>query len=278
MLCKTTSHSRSSQHDSPDRVTSRKEQKLQARTERLAREAQARSAARRKRLRLGTATCVAGLAALGVGVVAAEGGASQPPATAAPAARLSSVAALGRLDSPGSPGPLGPEGVPIPNAPQLAAPAAATPTAPVDGIRCLGSEQLLFHIHAHLTLYVNGVARRLPGGIGIVNPQVTQTPVGAYVGAGNCFYWLHTHAADGIIHIESPVKRAFTLGDFFDVWGQRLSTQQVGPATGAVTAIYNGRAYTGSPRDIPLAAHAQIQLEVGRPLVSPVTITFPNGL
>ena len=98
------------------------------------------------------------------------------------------------------------------------------------------------------------------------------------MGGGKCFYWLHTHAADGIIHIESPVKRIFTLGDFFDVWGQRLSGRQVGPATGTVTAIYNGRAYKGSPRDIPLAAHAQIQLEVGRPLVAAVKIKFPNGL
>jgi hypothetical protein len=259
-------------------VTSRKQQKLQARAERLAREANLRSAARRKRLRRGTATCGVGLAALGAGIVVAEGGASPTAASAVPAARLSSVATLGRLDSPGAIGPLGPEGVPIPDAAQLAAPSAATPQVPVNGIRCLGSEQLLFHIHAHLTVYIDGVARRLPGGVGIVNPQVSQTPVGAYVGGGSCFYWLHTHAADGIIHIESPVKRIFTLGDFFDVWGQRLSGRQVGPATGTVTAIYNGRAYNGSPRDIPLAAHAQIQLEVGRPLVAPVKITFPNGL
>jgi hypothetical protein len=36
--------------------------------------------------------------------------------------------------------------------------------------------------------------------------------------------------------------------------------------------------YRGNPRDIPLNAHAQIQLEVGAPLVSPESITFPNGL
>jgi hypothetical protein len=259
-------------------VTSRKQQRLQARAERLAREANLRSVARRKRLRRGTATCVVGLAALGAGIVAAGGGASPTAASAVPAARLSPVATLGRLDSPGATGPLGPEGVPIPDAAQLALPSAAMPPVPVDGIRCLGSEQLRLHIHAHLTVYVEGVARRLPGGVGIVNPQGSQTPVGAYVAGGGCFYWLHTHAADGIIHIESPVKRIFTLGDFFDVWGQRLSGRQVGPATGTVTAIYNGRAYKGSPRDIPLATHAQIQLEVGRPLVAPVKIRFPSGL
>jgi hypothetical protein len=259
-------------------VTSRKEQKPQARADRLAREAKLRAAARRRRLALGIVTGVVGLAALGTSIVAAEGGVSSPPATTVRAARLSALATLGRLDSPGASGRLGPEGAPIPNAPQLAAPSAPPPTVPVDGIRCLGNEQHRFHIHAHLTVYVNGAARRLPGGIRIVKPQVSQTAVGTYVGAGDCFYWLHTRAADGIIHIESPVTRAFTLGDFFDVWGQRLSERQVGPAIGAVTAIYNGRVYRGSPRGIPLTAHAQIQLEVGRPRVAPVTISFPRGL
>jgi hypothetical protein len=45
-----------------------------------------------------------------------------------------------------------------------------------------------------------------------------------------------------------------------------------------VTALYNGRVYLGNPADIPLTKHAQIQLEVGSPLVAPEKITFPNGL
>jgi hypothetical protein len=45
-----------------------------------------------------------------------------------------------------------------------------------------------------------------------------------------------------------------------------------------VVAIYNGQVFTGNPRDIPLTAHAQIQLEVGSPLVAPEHITFPSGL
>ncbi len=90
--------------------------------------------------------------------------------------------------------------------------------------------------------------------------------------------WLHTHAADGIIHIESPVQRTYTLGEFFDIWGQPLNPFQVGTAHGRVTALFNGRTFTGNPREIPLLAHAQIQLEVGRPLLAPEHITFPNGL
>jgi len=98
------------------------------------------------------------------------------------------------------------------------------------------------------------------------------------VGGGSCFYWLHTHAADGIIHIESPIERTYTLGDFFDIWGQRLGPARVGPVAGRVTAIYDGRLFGGNPRDIPLTRHAQIQLEVGAPLVSPSAIAFPQGL
>ena len=36
--------------------------------------------------------------------------------------------------------------------------------------------------------------------------------------------------------------------------------------------------WLGDPRDIRLGSHAQIQLEVGRPLVSPVQITGWGGL
>jgi hypothetical protein len=149
---------------------------------------------------------------------------------------------------------------------------------PVDGISCQASEQTLFHIHAHLTVLVNGSPRQIPAAIGIPGAQAQNTARGPFIVGGNCLYWLHTHAPDGIIHIESPVKRIYTLGDFFDEWGKPLSSGRVGPAAGHVTAIYNGKVYLGNPRDIPLTAHAQIQLEVGRPLVTPQTITFPAGL
>lgn len=90
--------------------------------------------------------------------------------------------------------------------------------------------------------------------------------------------WLHTHAADGIVHIESPVERTYTLGELFDVWGQPLTRRGVGPARGRVTAFLDGRVFAGDPRTIPLRAHSQIELEVGRPLVAPESIAFPGGL
>jgi hypothetical protein len=174
---------------------------------------------------------------------------------------------------------LGPEGVPMPSAPVLAPAGSPAPGQSVDGISCGPTEQLVFHIHAHLTIFVNGAARAVPLGVGIAPPLgVEQTQAGPYAAGGQCFSYLHTHAADGIIHIESPVQRVYTLGDFFDVWKQPLARNRVASAAGPVTAFLNGRRYSGDPRAIPLLAHAQIQLDVGRPTVAPQSITFPGSL
>jgi hypothetical protein len=149
---------------------------------------------------------------------------------------------------------------------------------------------LVAHVHTHLTVFVNGQARVIPYGIGIPGNQPEQVnppaPAGSgpYVATGTCFYWLHVHAYDGIIHVESPTKNlGFTLGQFFDEWGQPLSTTQVGPASGTVTAFFTspGKApqlYTGNPRNLPLGNHYQIQLDVGSPIVAPVQITNWGGL
>ncbi len=182
-----------------------------------------------------------------------------------PKLKLAALSTLGTLQPAPGPGPAGAEGVPIPAATPLASTATDVQGTPVSGIRCQGNEQLLFHIHAHLTIFVNGTARQIPAAIGV--------PAGR-----NCLYWLHTHYPDGVIHIEAPVRRAFTLGDFFDEWGQPLGPNVLGPYAGHVTALYNGQVYIGNPRDIPLQAHAQIQLELGHPLVAPEKITFPQGL
>ena len=70
---------------------------------------------------------------------------------------------------------------------------------------------------------------------------------------GQCIYWLHTHAPDGIIHVESPTQRIYTLGNFFDEWRQPLTaTRRSAGATGTVTATVNGKPWTKSVRLIPL--------------------------
>jgi hypothetical protein len=148
----------------------------------------------------------------------------------------------------------------------------------VDGISSSGSEQLAFHVHSHLQIYVNGKQRNLPYGIGIVPPLSVQSEGGqSFAGGGKAIYWLHTHDESGIVHIESPVQRTFTLGNFFDIWGQKLNAQQVGPAHGKVTAYLNGKEFSGDPTKIKLGAHQVIQLDVGK-VIAPKSYTFPAGV
>jgi hypothetical protein len=236
-----------------------------------ARKAQAR---RGRRIRLAViGGGVIAAAAIAVGVTLAVSGGSTSASTNKP------LSALGTLQPAPAPGPLGPESVPVPAAPPLAGTASAATGAAVDGISCETSEQTLFHIHAHLTIFVNGAARQVPAAIGIPGAVTQQTKAGPFIASGTCFYWLHTHAADGIVHIESPVQRTFTLGQFFDEWGQPLGPDVAGPAHGHVTVLVNGKVFEGNPRDVPLTAHAQIQLEVGTPLVAPESISWAgNGL
>ncbi len=161
---------------------------------------------------------------------------------------------------------IGFEGVPIEQGADLA-PAGSTQTGIVDGIQCGSTEQLAYHIHARLAIYVNGAPRALPGGIGIPGSSVQQSAQGPEAAGGQCIYWLHTHAPDGVIHVESPSQRIYTLGDFFDEWHQPLSAHQVASATGKVTAFLNRKPWKRDPRTIPLIPHAVIQLSVGTPQV-----------
>ena len=145
----------------------------------------------------------------------------------------------------------------------------------IDGIEGSSREMLKVHVHAHLSLFYKGQQIAIPYGIGIVQPfQVNN----GFVGGGAGIYWLHTHDATGIIHVESPDSRAYTLGQFFDIWGQPLDAQNVAGLQGAVRAFVDGKTFIGNLRSIVLRAHTQITLEVGAPFVTPPVYTFPTGL
>src|SRR5579872_1585458 len=133
----------------------------------------------------------------------------------------------------------------------------------VSGISCAPVEQLAVHYHAHLALFSNGTQIAIPEGIGIPNPQSTIQP--GFINAGNCFYWLHTHDATGIIHVEAPANVSPTLGQFFAIWGQLLTpTNIAGIATGGsnnVTIFVDGNQFNGDPNTIVLQPHTQIVIE-----------------
>jgi hypothetical protein len=155
--------------------------------------------------------------------------------------------------------------------------AAGAPPPDVNGISCDALESTIFHIHVHLAIFIDGQEQLVPLGVGIGQPwQVEDSAQGPFVTDGSCFYWIHTHTEDGVVHIESPVRRRFTLGDFFAVWQVPLNANQVGPAQGPVIAYVNGSRSDTDPADIPLLSHGRIQLDVGAD-VPPYVFDFPPG-
>lgn len=149
---------------------------------------------------------------------------------------------------------------------------------PVDGIDSDTTERVTFHVHAHLQIYVDGQQRAVPAGIGVVPPlQVRQTAQGPFILGGAGIYWLHTHDSSGVVHVESPIERRFTLSELSTCVGQPLGPDRVGPARGPVTALVDGAVVGGDPRDIPLTAHAVVQLDVGT-LIPFQPYAFPPGL
>ena len=140
----------------------------------------------------------------------------------------------------------------------------------VDGIKCQTNEQLVYHVHAHLSIVHNGQEQLVSAQVGI--PGGPLTP--------KCYYWLHTHDTTGVIHVESPTEAKYTLGQFFDIWGQPLDTTNVAVypvPSGQLTAYVNGQLFVGDPRTITLDAHTQVVIELGTQ-VSPPSFTFPPGL
>ena len=74
----------------------------------------------------------------------------------------------------------------------------------ISGITCDKVEHLVYHNHTKLIINFQNETRNIPAGIGII--------------PNDCIFWLHTHDDSGIIHIESPIKNAFSLDQFLNVW------------------------------------------------------------
>ena len=158
-------------------------------------------------------------------------------------------------------------------APHASFPAVST----IDGIGCNSMEQSVFHIHAHMDIIINGVYFLVPSQIGITD---------------RCYYWLHTHDVTGIIHIEAPAHREFTVGQFFDIWNKKLNNDQirfnndqifnyVTNANNPLNVYVNGIKVpnVANYRDIKLHAHDEIAIVYGTaPSAIPSSYNFPEGL
>jgi len=136
------------------------------------------------------------------------------------------------------------------------------------GLNDLTNEGQVVHIHQHLDIFVNGKREPVPANIGIYDGQFLTE--------------LHTHDPTGIMHVESPTKRQFDLGQFFGVWGVRLNAYCVGGYCRELTpwTVYvNGQAYTGNPAALVLTEHQEIAFVIGTaPKKIPSSYKFPPGL
>lgn len=121
----------------------------------------------------------------------------------------------------------------------------------INGVGCTTVET--FHQHMVVSIYMNGVRQALPAQLGLTG----------------CVYELHTHDSTGIVHLEAGSQKSFTLGQFFSVWGQTLSTSEVAGLKGQAWfyTIANEKVtpFSGDPKTIPFVDRGEIAIVVGTP-------------
>jgi hypothetical protein len=171
----------------------------------------------------------------------------------------------------------GPTSAPIPPPGELIWPAPSNPLelAVNAGLKPEPKETLIFHVHAHLDVFIDGSSVVVPAGIGInvTDPAVRHgewnggATYGGIAGCSQpCISPLHTHDVSGVIHTESATRTPNKLGQFFTEWGVAFGGSCVGqycaPATPFVVYV-NGAPYSGNVADIPLTDRKEITVVIG---------------
>ena len=130
------------------------------------------------------------------------------------------------------------------------------------------------HTHQHVDLWIDGKKVTVPASVGINEAQQYLTD-------------LHTHDATGIIHVESRDKnRKFVLGQFFGVWGVKLTPTCIGrycAGGGKELRVWvDGKRLTTNPALVPLEEHTEVAIAYGTPAQMPKKVpssyAFPAGV
>jgi hypothetical protein len=132
------------------------------------------------------------------------------------------------------------------------------------------TQGLALHLEPLLRIFVLGREIEVPNGIGIVS-RGRLAPI-------------HTHDSSGIIHIESPIHRTYTLGDIFAVWGVRLTRNCIGgycsDGQNRLRIFISGQEFFASPETYRLQDFEVITVAFGGPDDLPVPVptayTFPG--
>jgi hypothetical protein len=95
------------------------------------------------------------------------------------------------------------------------------------------------------------------------------------ISRARCYGALVTLDPTGVVLIRAG--SGLTLGQLFRSWGEPLSGGQIASFKGPVTAFVGGQRRRGAPGSIPLAAHAEIVIGVGRHVPPHSAYAFPPG-
>jgi MFS family permease len=158
---------------------------------------------------------------------------------------------------------------------------------PVDGMPCLATPGSAELANVRLTIYINGQEVGIPTGVGSVAPPQPGVAALASRGHTTCLYPLNVLESDNIIQVNSATERTYTLGEFFDLWGQPLSSTQVAnyivdQQHPLVFDVFDPdgqmQTYAGDPRSLPLVEHETIVIVYNSPHASLVPYSSWNGL
>jgi hypothetical protein len=155
------------------------------------------------------------------------------------------------------------------------------------GLPAFKSEQLFYHVHAHLDVYLDGKSVVVPAGLGIGGDPKAQvgTENGQQVAGLSgtcskpCISPLHTHDETGVLHVENDKERQINLGQLFTEWGVRFNPDCAGGycAPDKPYKVYvNGQQFSGDASTVVLKNLEEIAVVIGTP---PTTIpnAFPTS-
>ena len=152
------------------------------------------------------------------------------------------------------------------------------------GLTLATHETLTVHFHVHLDVIADGVPVPVPADLGIVEVDARGFVLGTGTKGTAGMAALHTHEADGVLHVEAPAGETFTLGEAFAEWDVALGPGQLGgyrdgTAGYRVAAWVNGRLVTASPAQVVLSPHDEIAVVAyrGSPPAVPDRYTFAPG-
>jgi hypothetical protein len=126
-----------------------------------------------------------------------------------------------------------------------------------------------YNVHAHVSILVNNELQAIPRYVGA-----------APTGQTHCFYPIHTDFTSGRVHVISAASGTFTLGQFFQIWGQPLTSTNVAGVTGLPVEVYitdNGTSTKVEEADwstIELKDKRLITIELGTPLAEIPNFTW----